>query len=296
MAGSFNSSVILSLTVIVLLLCETSHGAGISIYWGQDGREGTLAETCASGNYQFVNLAFLSLFGNGQPKVLNLAGHCDQASNTCVALSSEIKACQAQGIKVLLSIGGAVAGYSLASPADAQDLADYLWNNFLSGQSPSTPLGDAVLDGVDFDIEHGTGLYWDDLARALSAYGQQRKIYLAAAPQCVFPDGNLSKAIDTGLFDYVWVQFYNNPGCHYAGNSAANLMTAWNKWVTVPAGQVFLGLPAAPEAAGFGGYVDPQVLVADVLPSIKTSPKYGGIMLWNKFYDNGYSAAIKASV
>ncbi|KAJ6969807.1 hypothetical protein NC653_034379 [Populus alba x Populus x berolinensis] len=69
------------------------------------------------------------------------------------------------------------------------------------GQSSSRPLGDAVLDGIDFDIEQGSTLYWEDLARFLSKHG--RKVYLAAAPQCRFPDSNLGTALNTGLFYYV---------------------------------------------------------------------------------------------
>ena len=57
----------------------------------------------------------------------------------------------------------------------------------------------------------------------------------------------------------------------------------------------FLGLPVAPAAAG-SGYIEPDVLVSQVLPSIKTSPKYGGVMLWSRYYDNGYSAVILSSV
>jgi len=44
-------------------------------------------------------------------------------------------------------------------------VAAYLWNNYLGGTSPSRPLGDAVLDGVDFDIEQGGAKFWDSLAR-----------------------------------------------------------------------------------------------------------------------------------
>jgi chitinase len=35
-----------------------------------------------------------------------------------------------------------------------------------------------------------------------------------------------------------------------------------------------------------------------VLPLIKGSPKYGGVMLWSKFYDDqsGYRSAIKSYV
>lgn len=175
-----------------------------------------------------------------------------------------------------------------------RSVANYLWNNFLGGQSSSRPLGDAVLNGIDFDIEGGTTQYWDVLARALSGFSQQSKVYLTAAPQCPFPDAWLKGALETGLFDYVWVQFYNNPPCQYSGN-ADNLKNSWNQWTTIQAGQIFLGLPAAPEAAG-SGYIPPDVLNNDVLPAIKSSSKYGGVMLWSKNYDKGYSAAIKNNV
>ncbi|KAF9667427.1 hypothetical protein SADUNF_Sadunf15G0021900 [Salix dunnii] len=285
----------LLLSILVVSLCKPSNGAGIAIYWGQDGGEGSLADTCNTGNYQYVNVAFLSSFGNGQTPVLNLAGHCDPSAGTCTGLSNEIRSCQSQGIKVLLSIGGGAGSYSLSSADDAAQVANYIWSNFLGGQSSSRPLGDAILDGVDFDIEAGSGQFWDDLARALNGFSQQRKVYLAAAPQCPFPDANLDTAIKTGLFDYVWVQFYNNPPCQYSGD-AGNLLNAWNQWITVPNSQVFLGLPAAAEAAPSGGFIPSDALISQVLPSIKSSPKYGGVMLWSKRFDNGYSDAIKGNV
>lgn len=176
-----------------------------------------------------------------------------------------------------------------------RSVANYLWNNFLGGQSDSRPLGDAVLDGIDFDIEGGTTQHWDELAKALSEFSQQKKVYLTAAPQCPFPDAWLGAAINTGLFDYVWIQFYNNAPCEYSGN-ADNLKSYWNnQWSTIQAGQIFLGLPAAPAAAG-SGYIPSDVLNNDVLPSIKSSSKYGGVMLWSRSFDNGYSSAIKSNV
>lgn len=286
--------------VLFLLLVsyfQYSLSAGIATYWGQYTDETGLADTCATGNYQFVNIAFLNIFGNGQTPALNLAGHCDTRpeSNTCTRLSSDITACQNRGIKVLLSLGGEKGTYSLASPDNAKEVADYLWNNFLGGQSSSRPLGNAILDGIDFDIESGSVQYWDDLARALSGYSSQRKVYLSAAPQCPIPDNYLDTAIKTGLFDYVWIQFYNNEQCQYT-NSVDNLLARWNEWTSVPANQIFLGLPAAPEAANSGGYMPADVLVSQVLPIIKNSPKYGGVMLWNRFFDTDYSSAIKGSI
>ncbi|CAK9176957.1 unnamed protein product [Ilex paraguariensis] len=293
--ASYSQASFFALSLFILSLFGSSNACGIAIYWGQNGNEGTLAAACATGYYQFINIAFLTTFGSGQTPVLNLAGHCDPPSGTCTTLSNDIRACQNQGIKVFLSLGGGVSSASLSSPDDAKQVANYLWNNFLGGQSSSRPLGDAILDGIDFDIESGSGLYWDDFARALSEFSSQRRVYLSAAPQCPFPDAQLNTAIQTGLFDYVWIQFYNNPPCAYSDNSADNLLASWNQWTSVPSNQIFLGLPAAPAAAG-SGYIPPDVLISQVLPYIKTASKYGGVMLWSRYYDDGYSSAIIDSV
>ncbi|KAM6600928.1 hypothetical protein CsatA_020537 [Cannabis sativa] len=286
----------LALVFLVLsVLINFSYAGTIVVYWGQDGNEGSLADTCSTGNYGIVNIGFLVAFGNNQSPVLNLAGHCDPTSNGCTFLSNEIKACQSQGIKVMLSIGGGAGSYFLTSADDARGVAQYLWDNFLGGQSSSRPLGDAVLDGIDFDIEGGTTQHWDELAKALNEFSQQNKVYLTAAPQCPFPDAWLSGALNTGLFDYVWIQFYNNNPCEYSGN-ADNLKSYWSQWTSsISAGQIFLGLPASPDAAG-SGYVAPDVLSSEVLPTVKNSPKYGGVMLWSRRYDQSYSAAIKPNV
>ncbi|KAG8363289.1 hypothetical protein BUALT_Bualt19G0006600 [Buddleja alternifolia] len=261
--------------------------AGIAVYWGQNVNEGLLRDTCSSGLYKVVNIAFLSTFGNGQTPRLNLAGHCYPDGGGCQMLSNSIKQCQDQGIKVLLSIGA----------DDAHSVADYLWNNFLGGQSDSRPLGDAVLDGIDFDIEAGEDHY-SDLAGKLFQYGQQgRKVYLTAAPQCPFPDTRLGNALQTGFFDFVFVQFYNNPQCEYVSSDPDMFKNSWNQWTSVPAGKIYIGLPATQDAAG-SGYVPNQVLISEVLPFAKGSSKYGGIMLWDRFHDkqSGYSAAVKGSV
>ncbi|KAL0374460.1 UNVERIFIED_CONTAM: Acidic endochitinase [Sesamum radiatum] len=194
------------LLISTFLLFAFAQAGKISIYWGQNGNEGTLAETCATGNYDFVNLAFLATFGNGHTPMINLAGHCDQTVNGCTGLSSDIKSCQAKGIKVMLSVGGAAGSYYLASTQDARQ---------------------------------------------------------------------------TGLFDYVWVQFYNNPPCQYS-SGMTNLEQAWKQWGSIKATEIFLGLPAAQAAAG-SGFIPAGVLTSEVLPAIKGSSKYGGVMLWDKY-------------
>ncbi|KAJ0110736.1 hypothetical protein Patl1_00535 [Pistacia atlantica] len=295
-----SSFAILSLLTLLALVSKSNAGV-IVVYWGQNGNEGTLTSTCATGNYEIVNIAFLSQFGNGQKPQINLAGHCNPASNGCQSVSTDIRYCQSRGIKVLLSIGGGAGSYSLSSDDDARSVAAYLWNNFLGGKSNSRPLGDAVLDGIDFDIEMGNGAHYPALAMALSQYGQGgKKIYLGAAPQCPFPDQYLNAALTTGLFDYVWVQFYNNPPCEFSSSSPNNFQNSWNKWTSsIKAGKFFVGLPASPSSGdASNGYVSPNDLISHVLPFVKKSSKYGGIMLWNRYYDKltGYGSKVKSSV
>ncbi|GJN13137.1 hypothetical protein PR202_ga31474 [Eleusine coracana subsp. coracana] len=241
--------------------------------------------------------AFLTTFANGQVPELNLAGHCDPTNGGCASQSADIKSCQSRGVKVMLSIGGAAGSYYLSSSEDAKNVATYLWNNFLGGQSSSRPLGDAVLDGIDFDIEGGTDQHWDDLARYLKGYNNSgRRVYLTAAPQCPFPDAWVGGALNTGLFDYVWVQFYNNPPCQY-NSGTSNLAEAWKQWLSIPAKQIFLGLAASPQAAE-SGFIPANDLKSQVLPLIKKSGKYGEIMLWSKYYDDqdDYSSSVKSNV
>ncbi|KAK2650165.1 hypothetical protein Ddye_017654, partial [Dipteronia dyeriana] len=60
----------------------------------------------------------------------------------------------------------------------------------------------------------------------------------------------------------------------------------WNQWTSsLSLGQVFLVLPATPEASPSGGFIQPDALASEVLPTIKDSPKYGGVMLWSRQYD-----------
>ncbi|KAI0494171.1 hypothetical protein KFK09_024302 [Dendrobium nobile] len=291
----------LSLLTFLLLTSLQANAGTIAVYWGQNGNEGTLSDACATKNYGFVILSFLTVFGRSQTPVLNLAGHCDPPSGTCTSLSSDILSCQSLGIKLLLSLGGGSSGYSLSSADDAKNVAAYLWNNYLGGTSSARPLGSAVLDGIDFDIEAGGADYYDVLAQSLTDYGNQagKKLYLSAAPQCPYPDAHLNKALATGLFDFVWIQFYNNPPCQYANGNADKLVKAWEEWTeSVEASVFFVGLPASQNAAPSGGYIPASDLESKVLPAVRTSAKYGGIMLWSRYYDllNGYSDAVKGSV
>jgi chitinase len=286
------------LALLIAGMASIASAGNIAVYWGQNGGEGSLADACNSGNYAHLIIAFLSTFGNGQTPALNLAGHCDPVGSpgSCNFLSSQIQGCQSQGIKVLLSLGGGGGNYGLSSTDDANSVADYLWDNYLGGSGSSRPLGDAVLDGVDFDIENGNSAHYDDLASALKAKGGS--VMLTAAPQCPYPDASLGPALQTGQFHAVWIQFYNNPGCSSANGDDTNLVNAWRTWTSgVTAGSFYLGLPASTGAAG-SGYIEPGDLTGKVIPDISSIGSYGGIMLWSRFYDvqNNYSGQVKGNV
>ncbi|XP_059459146.1 acidic endochitinase-like [Corylus avellana] len=305
MAWQLQSPLISLFYLLLIALINGSQAAGIiSMYWGQNENEGSLADACATKNYGIVNIAFLSKFGDGTA-TLNLPGHCDAAVNECTGLGVDIRACQKQGIKVMLSIGGhgGSGSYHLSSAADASSLATYLWDHYLGGESYcGRPFGDAVLDGVDFAIEKESK-YWDEVAKKLSSFytQQTKKAYLlTAAPQCPFPDPYLKDAIDTRLFDYISVQFYNHDKCEFKDNFD-NVKASIEKWVTHIKdfkSLLLLGFPAAKEAAD-SGYVKPRDLVEEELKVIDhDNPKYGGVTLWNRYYDisNSYSAIIKPYV
>lgn len=304
--GSLFLCLSLLLNLVAISSAGKSGGGAIAVYWGQNPDEGRLSKACRTGNYDYVNIAFLTAFGGGRSPVLDLSGHCNASHGGCAALSRDIRICQKLGVKVLLSLGGSgAASNSLDSTEDARQVAEYLYKSFLSGKAFSRPLGGAVLDGVDFSVA-GRGatkkdrLHWEDLAEALANYsGEGRKVLLTAAAGCDFPDRTLKRAIAAGLFDVVWVRFYGGAACQYSPENLLPMKLSWERWNTkAKAAALFVGLPASEDAAVGGGYVPPENFTAQVLPFVSGYPKYGGVMLWDRYYDaaNGYSDQVKCDI
>ncbi|KAL7233110.1 hypothetical protein ACSBR1_016860 [Camellia fascicularis] len=125
-----------------------------------------------------------------------------------------------------------------------------------------------------------------------------KNVYLSAAPQCPFPNENLKASLNTGLFNSVWIQFYNNPMCEYNTSNPINFKNSWSNWThSIQAGKFFVGLIASIDAAN-NGFITPEVLKSQVLPFVHNSANYGGIMLWDRFHDkkSGYSDEVKNNV
>jgi chitinase len=62
-------------------------------------------------------------------------------------MADDIKACQAKGKSITISLGGATGGAMFNSDAQAKTFADTVWNTFLGGSGKTRPFGTAVLDG-----------------------------------------------------------------------------------------------------------------------------------------------------
>lgn len=164
-----------------LAIFNPSAKTNVAVYWGQGAGQQRLSHFCAQQTIDIIPLAFMNVVpshGNGYPGT-NFGNQCgagvfsgpgyngvvnhaaDSLSSACPFISSDITLCQAAGKKVVLSLGGAIGSYQLASAADGEYLADFLWGAYgpqkstWSGPRPFDGAnGQAVeIDGFDFDIE-----------------------------------------------------------------------------------------------------------------------------------------------
>jgi chitinase len=288
-------------------------GAGIVVYWGQNGYGGAhpddmasweprLADVCAVPHYDIVVLSFMTSFistRNGGLPETNFSFHCETPIDAehpfllrCEEIEADIATCHAAGKKVLLSMGGATGAYGFTSDAEAEAFADTVWNMFLGGAGGLRPFGKQTLDGIDLDIEGGAPTGYAAFARRLrelmDAAGGNWLI--TAAPQCPFPDAHLGPAPGSALadaadaFDYLFVQFYNNFCSAPSGAAFADTFAQWAALVASGGPRIVVGLPATPEAAPAGGYLDPAAL-PDLIDSVAGDPAFAGIMLWDVSFD-----------
>jgi hypothetical protein len=206
---------------------------GVAAWWGQ--HDAPLSAACAGNKFSIIVLSFLNIFhaAGGYPGIdLNGLSSPSAAQEAAGAtdlkdgstLVPDIRACQAAGKKVLLSLGGYEASSTFKSDEDATQFAEVLWNLFLGGkENPELRVfGDVTLDGIDIDNEsHDPTGYVAFVAQLRSRMVNDftgKKYLITAAPQCPranqihgqdesIPDAVLS------LCDIVWVQFCKSSFC-----------------------------------------------------------------------------------
>ncbi|KAJ1953258.1 Chitinase 2, partial [Linderina pennispora] len=238
-------------------------------YYGQNsaGSQKSLGTYCQDATEDVIVLSFM----NGFPNILlNFANACETTfpGSTllhCPSMAADIKYCQSKGKAVVLSMGGASGAYGFSSDSEATAFADTVWNKFFKGTDSQRPFDDAVLDGIDLDIEGGSTYGYAAFINQLRlhyASDPSKEYYIAAAPQCPYPDAWIGSALNSAWFDMVFVQFYNN----YCGLNAYPTwfnFGDWDNWAKNSAVnkdvKIFIGAPGSPSAAG-SGYVDASTL------------------------------------
>ncbi|KAI0084132.1 glycoside hydrolase family 18 protein [Irpex rosettiformis] len=314
-------SALASIFILPTAAFDESRNDNVVAYWGQNSYGATNSNQanwqksidfyCQDNSIDVFPVAFLNVFfGAGGLPSIDLANTCNVNDDPvfagsqlpqCSFLASAIETCQSKGKIVTISLGGATGAAGFTSDSQATAFADQIWNLFLGGSSSTRPFGNAVLDGVDLDIEGGSTAHFVAFVNQLRNHfnGASKNYYITAAPQCPFPDAWLGDLINSVAFDAIYVQFYNN-FCN-VGTSNANFGT-WDNWAKTQSPnknvKVYLGVPAAQSAAG-SGYL-PISSLSPIIQSYKAQySSFGGVMFWDasQAYANGrFDAAVKAAL
>ncbi|PFH47072.1 glycoside hydrolase family 18 protein, partial [Amanita thiersii Skay4041] len=283
---------------------DISRNDNLVVYWGQNSLgaanpsdraswQKPLATYCQDDVINVIPLSFLTVFfGTGGQPEINFSNTCSSDDGVfpgtklanCQSMASDIKACQAKGKLITLSIGGDRGVSVFASDFQAETFAENIWNMFLGGTSPTRPFGDAVLDGIDLDTEGGHGASFVTFVKKIRslASSSSKRYYFTAAPQCPFPDALLGATLNGAEFDAVYVQFYNNV-CASANPESFNFAT-WDHWAKTQSPnknvKIYIGAPAS-ITASTSGFVDAANLgmLAQKVRSQYSS--FGGVMLWD---------------
>ncbi|TVY36840.1 Endochitinase [Lachnellula occidentalis] len=293
------------------VLPREATGAQNVVYWGQNGggtiENNDLSAYCTStSGIDIIVISFLYEFGNGNNIASGTIGQsCFITSagvgQQCDALTSAIQTCQKNGVKIIISLGGASSSWSLTSQAEAETIGQNLWEaygNVAANGSVPRPFNSTFVNGWDFDLEANSGneyfQYMIAKLRSNFASDSANTYYITGAPQCPIPEPNMGVVIGNSTFDYLFVQFYNNNdyapdpcSLGFNGNAPFN----YNDWVTFITGtpsadaKVFIGVPAAPLAAngspsGDIYYATPAQL-AGLVADYKSNSHFGGIMMWS---------------
>ncbi|MFJ3303215.1 chitinase [Streptomyces sp. NPDC086549] len=226
---------------------------------------------------------------------------------------ADIKAKQAAGKKVVVSVGGQNGTVSVNDSTSAANFANSVYSLMQT----------YGFDGVDIDLENGlNATYMSQALRSLSAKAGSSLI-LTMAPQTIDMQSTSNTYFQTALnvkdiLTVVNMQYYNSGsmlGCDgkVYSQGSVDFLTAL-ACIQLEGGlspsQVGLGLPASTNAAG-SGYVSPTVVnnALDCLakgtgcgsfkPS-KTYPDLRGAMTWSTNWDaasgNAWSNAVGAHV
>ncbi|MFG2223827.1 chitinase [Streptomyces sp. NPDC048644] len=221
---------------------------------------------------------------------------------------ADIKAKQAAGKSVILSVGGEKGAVSVSDSASAENFAASL----------NKLMDDYGFNGVDIDLENGLNSTY--MTQALKAvHAKHSDVVVTMAPQTIDMQSPQNEYFKTalGIKDFltaVNMQYYNSGsmiGCdgNVYSQGTVDFLTGLaciQLENGLDASQVGIGVPASSSAAG-GGYVAPSV-VNDALDCLtkgsgcgsfkpsKTYPGLRGAMTWSTNWDASNGNAFASQV
>jgi chitinase len=211
---------------------------------------------------------------------------------------ADIRAKQAAGKKVVISVGGQNGTVSVTDSASAANFADSVYSLMRT----------YGFDGVDIDLENGINATY--MSQALRALAQKAgsSLIITMAPQTIDMQSTSAGYFQTALnvkdiLTVVNTQYYNSGsmlGCDgkVYSQGSVDFLTAL-ACIQLQGGlapsQVGLGVPASPSGAG-SGYVSPTVVdnALDCLTKLtncgafrpsRTYPDLRGAMTWSTNWD-----------
>ncbi|MBB6118778.1 glycosyl hydrolase family 18 protein [Nocardiopsis algeriensis] len=235
----------------------------------------------------------------------NLAGN-ELGGYTDAQFRADIAAIQAEGRKVIISVGGEKGNVTVANAAQAQNFA----------ATTHALMQDYGFDGVDIDLEHGINAQY--LTQALRDLHSRAgdDLIIAMAPQTIdFQHTGMGyyqlASNISDILTIVNMQYYNSGsmlGCDQQVYSQGTpdfvaALACIQLEMGLEPHQVGLGLPAVPAAAGGGHMAPSQVVRAlDCLEQGTNCGRFspdtpygpiGGVMTWSINWDatNGYQFA-----
>ena len=297
---------------------QTPTGPGlpkhaVTGYWQNFNNGATVQKLSdVQAQYDIIAVAFADATGTPGAVTFNLDSS-GLGGYTVAQFKADIRAKQAAGKKVIISVGGERGTVSVNDSASATNFANSVY----------ALMQEYGFDGVDIDLENGlNATYMTQALRSLSAKAGPSMI-LTMAPQTIDMQSTSNAYFRTALnvkdiLTVVNMQYYNSGsmlGCDgkVYSQGSVDFLTAL-ACIQLEGGldpsQVGLGLPASTRGAG-SGYVSPSVVnnALDCLtkgtgcgsfkPS-RTYPDLRGAMTWSTNWDatagNAWSNAVDPHV
>ena len=278
-------------------------------YWQNFNNGATVQKISdVSSQYDIIAVAFADATTTPGAVTFNLDS-AGLGGYTVDQFKADIKAKQAAGKKVIVSVGGQNGTVSVSDSASATNFANSVYSLMQT----------YGFDGVDIDLENGlNATYMSQALRSLSSKAGS-SLVITMAPQTIDMQSTSNAYFQTALnikdiLTVVNMQYYNSGsmlGCDgkVYSQGSVDFLTAL-ACIQLEGGlspsQVGLGLPASTSAAG-SGYVSPTVVnnALDCLakgtncgsfkPS-KTYPDLRGAMTWSTNWDAAAGSSWSSSV